>query len=44
MYLGKIVETGNTKEIFSKPHHPYTKALMDAKPSLMRGENLKQKV
>jgi len=43
MYLGKIVETGNTKEIFSKPHHPYTKALMDAKPSFDEGENLKAK-
>ena len=28
MYLGKIVEVGTKKQIFSKPTHPYTKALL----------------
>ncbi len=28
MYLGKIVEMGNKKQIFSNPTHPYTKALL----------------
>ncbi len=28
MYLGKIVETGNTKDIINHPLHPYTKALI----------------
>lgn len=32
MYLGKIVETGETKEIFNHPVHPYTKALLNAVP------------
>lgn len=32
MYLGKIVEIGNAKEIFNNPIHPYTKALIDAVP------------
>ena len=32
MYVGKIVETGPVGEIFSRPQHPYTKALMDAVP------------
>lgn len=32
MYLGKIVEAGDAKEIFSHPVHPYTKALLDAVP------------
>lgn len=32
MYLGKLLETGRTEEIFSNPTHPYTKALMDAVP------------
>jgi len=28
MYLGKFVEAGNKKQIFSNPTHPYTKALL----------------
>jgi oligopeptide/dipeptide ABC transporter ATP-binding protein len=30
MYLGQIVEYGNAEEIFGKPGHPYTKALISA--------------
>ncbi|WP_317011151.1 ABC transporter ATP-binding protein [Niallia taxi] len=32
MYLGKIVELGKTADIFSKPKHPYTQALLSAYP------------
>lgn len=32
MYLGKIVEIANAKEIFHNPVHPYTRALCDAAP------------
>ncbi|HYH18254.1 MAG TPA: oligopeptide/dipeptide ABC transporter ATP-binding protein [Azospirillum sp.] len=32
MYLGRIVETGPTAEIFARPRHPYTQALLDAVP------------
>ncbi len=28
MYLGRVVETGPTDEIFGKPNHPYTRALL----------------
>jgi len=30
MYLGKLVETGRTEDVFEMPKHPYTKALMAA--------------
>ena len=32
MYLGRIMEQGITKNIFSPPYHPYTEALLSAVP------------
>jgi oligopeptide transport system ATP-binding protein len=32
MYLGKIVELGETSEVFGNPAHPYTRALLAAAP------------
>jgi peptide/nickel transport system ATP-binding protein len=32
MYLGQIMEQGNTEDIFSPPYHPYTEALLSAVP------------
>ncbi len=34
MYAGKIVEVGDVNEIYHKPLHPYTKALISAIPSI----------
>ncbi len=34
MYGGKIVETTNTKQLFAKPAHPYTQALLHSIPRL----------
>ena len=32
MYLGAIVESGSRKDVFERPLHPYTKALLSANP------------
>ena len=32
MYVGKLVELAETSELFSRPHHPYTEALLSAIP------------
>ncbi|MDC0230006.1 ATP-binding cassette domain-containing protein [Deltaproteobacteria bacterium] len=34
MYLGTLVESAPTKQLFSNPRHPYTKALLSSIPSL----------
>lgn len=33
MYVGKLVEVGEVNELFKNPHHPYTKALIEAIPT-----------
>jgi peptide/nickel transport system ATP-binding protein len=45
MYLGRIVEIGPAEEVLLRPHHPYTKALLDVVPEaggldrpILRGE------
>ncbi len=46
MYLGQIVELGDVDDVFTRPSHPYTRALLDAVPRfserrkrlLLRGE------
>jgi len=34
MYLGRIMEVGDTDDVFTGPHHPYTEALLSAVPSV----------
>ncbi|MBF0457549.1 MAG: ATP-binding cassette domain-containing protein [Nitrospirae bacterium] len=35
MYLGKIVETGETEELFDNPMHPYTQMLIESVPRII---------
>ncbi|CAN7639162.1 ABC transporter ATP-binding protein [Rhizobium rhizogenes] len=34
MYLGELVEEAGSEELFTTPHHPYTRLLIDAAPDL----------
>ena len=38
MYAGEVVETGNVREVFETPQHPYTKALLETLPHHGRSE------
>ena len=39
-YAGEQVETGSVDDIFSRPRHPYTAALLDALPERRQGRRL----
>jgi oligopeptide/dipeptide ABC transporter ATP-binding protein len=43
MYLGKIVEIGTKKDIYERPTHPYTQALLSAVPIEEPGQRGKRK-
>ena len=34
MYLGRLVEIGETDALFARPRHPFTRMLLDAVPDL----------
>jgi len=36
MYLGKVVESASTSDLFNTPRHPYTEALLNSIPTLNR--------
>lgn len=40
MYLGRIVEQGSKHELFARPNHPYTKALLAEVPTLDPGKKI----
>jgi oligopeptide/dipeptide ABC transporter ATP-binding protein len=38
MYFGKLVELGATEQVFTRPRHPYTKALLGTLDDAMAGD------
>ena len=45
MYLGRIVELGGKDQVYARPRHPYTKALLSAQPALdFSGERQSQRI
>jgi peptide/nickel transport system ATP-binding protein len=44
MYLGRIVETGTADEVYTKPQHPYTFALLASSPVPSTAERTRERV
>lgn len=44
MYLGRIIETGTTSDVFERPLHPYTAALMSASPKLNQADRPAERI
>jgi peptide/nickel transport system ATP-binding protein len=37
LYAGRLLEVGNTCDVFTAPHHPYTELLIRSVPVMRRG-------
>lgn len=44
MYLGRVVEEGPVDQVFRNPAHPYTRALIQATPSLEGGKDRRRAI
>jgi oligopeptide transport system ATP-binding protein len=44
MYLGKIMEMGATDDIYERPAHPYTIALLSAEPKITLDKSQKKRI
>jgi peptide/nickel transport system ATP-binding protein len=44
MYLGRIVETGAAEEVYARPQHPYTAALLSSSPAPTIGSRSRERI
>jgi oligopeptide transport system ATP-binding protein len=44
MYLGRIVEIGPAADVYQRPQHPYTQALLSAAPVTERGGSRRRRI
>ncbi len=44
MYLGRVVELGETEQIFSNPQHPYTQLLLSSTPIFKGKKRVEEKI
>ncbi|MGO4428713.1 oligopeptide/dipeptide ABC transporter ATP-binding protein, partial [Streptomyces sp. MCAF7] len=44
MYVGKVVETGATDDLYERPLHPYTEALLSAVPDPDPGARRRERI
>ena len=44
MYCGQLIESSSTSKILESPKHPYTKALFDSEPELLKQNNERAKL
>jgi oligopeptide/dipeptide ABC transporter ATP-binding protein len=44
LYLGRIIELGPREDIFTRPAHPYTRALLDSMPRIGGGKRRKRAI
>jgi peptide/nickel transport system ATP-binding protein len=42
MYLGKVVELGCVDDVYHRPRHPYTQALLASRPSMNPDEKIER--
>ena len=43
MYLGKVAEIGARNDVFQNPMHPYTKALLESRPQILKGKKIQHR-